>query len=168
MWIVKNESSSPLVLQELRLEIGAKEYLDLDAHGRDKAEAAESVSAALARGALRTISKPPPEGAEAPKTQTPPSSASGLLRDLVDRPPVPAGSSLLAPPESSATSLEEAVPVGIREAFRRSSLRKGRRAGESDEAPATPENAALRQELEHFRRRLLDDIQKLLEDYLRP
>ena len=166
MWIVKNESSSPLALQELRIEIGAKEYLDLDAHGREKAEAAESVSAALARGALRTISKPPPETAETPRN--PPASASVLLRDLVDRPPVPTGSSLLAPPAPAFPAAEEAVPVGIREAFRRSSQRKGRRAGEADETPGNPETAALRQELEHFRRRLLDDIQKLLEDYLRP
>ncbi len=166
MWIVKNESSSPLVLQELRIEIGAKEYLDLDAHGRGKAEAAESVSTALARGALRTISKPPPEAEEAPKP--PPASAPGLLRDLVDRPPVPMGSSLLAPLAPPSPPAEEPVPVGIREAFRRSSLRKGRRTGDPEEAPMSPEAAALRQELEHFRRHLLDDIQKLLEDYLRP
>lgn len=165
MWIVKNESSSPLGLQELRIEIGAKEYLDLDAHGREKAEAAESVSAALARGTLRTISKPTPEAAETPKSLP---SASGFLRDLVDRPPVSTDASRLASPGPSSSPAEEAVPVGIREAFRRSSLRKGRRAGEAEEGPGSPEAAALRQELDRFRRRLLDDIQKLLEDYLRP
>jgi hypothetical protein len=166
MWIVKNESSAPLILPELRIEIAAKEYLDLDAHGRERAEAAESVSAALTRGTFRTISKQVPETAETPKSR--PVSASGLLRDLVDRPPLSTDASLLATPGPPASSVEEAVPVGIREAFRRASQRKGRRTGEAEEAPGSPEAAALRQELEHFRRRLLDDIQKLLEDYLRP
>ena len=158
MWIVKNESAEPLPLPEFGVELAGKEYLDLDAHGREKAESAESVRSALARGVLRLISQ---SAAEAPAPKPPLASPPGVLRDLVEHPPMPKGSApaFLPPPP--------AAPEGVREAFRRFSQRRSRR--EQDEAPpASPEVAALRQELERFRQELLQDIQRILENHLRP
>ena len=94
MWIVKNEAAESLPLPELGVEIASKEYLDLDANGRDRAERSESVRSAVARSVLRTISKSMPAQAEtrakapagAPQT---PVSAPGVLRGLADNPPIP-------------------------------------------------------------------------------
>ena len=149
MWIVKNETTEPVALQELGLEVPGKEYLDLDAHGRGKAEAASSVLGALSRGELRTLTKTAPEPPPAP---TQPATTSRVLRDLADNPPLP----------SSLRPVPSAPSVGVREAFRRLTARKGQKdAGE--DPPPTPEIAALRRELERFRRDLLEEIQRLLE-----
>ena len=161
MWIVKNETAASIALPELKLEIAAKEYVDLDAHGRKKAEQAPSVVTSLARGGLRTITKGAAEEATSAKKPAA-SSAPSLLKDLVEHPPTARSKPLLIP-VGDPTGQEGETVVGVKESFRR--LTQKRR--QEDTEPA-PEMAALRKELERFRQQLLGDIHKLLEDYLRP
>ena len=157
MWIVKNELSEVLPLPELQIEVGCKEYVDLDAHGRGRAEEAQSVKSAVSRGALRVISKT----AAAPAA---PSEVAGVLKDLAENPPTASGRALLIPPSANPGDTEpEEARVSVKEAFRRLS-RSGRRAADVEESPATPELAALRKELEAFRRKLLADVERLLDD----
>ena len=165
MWIVKNESAEPLAFPELGVEVPGKEYLDLDAQGRDKAEAAESVRSAIARGVLRSVGKSEPESLEPAHAEG--AGAPGILRDLADNPPLPGKlRGLLLPAAPPAGSRSE--PIGVREAFRRFTQRKARRDGAEEEPAPGPEAAALRQELERFRLNLLEDIQRMLDNYLRP
>ena len=158
MWIVKNETSSPLALPELKLEISAKEYVDLDVHGRGKAEKIQSLTQALTRGSLRTITKTAAE--DAPEPSAP--SLLKDLKDLVEHPPTLRPRPMLIP-----TGEPEEAPapevVGVKESFRRMTQRK-----RQEDGAAGPETVALRKELERFRTQLLDDISKILDDYLRP
>ena len=165
MWIVKNETPESIALPELGVELACKEYLDLDAHGRERAEAAESVRAALARGFLRVVSKtapdmPPIMNPHVKLQIEPEPSPTGFLRDLEQNPPSVLGMPVAPPPA-------KAPPVTVREAFRRMTAQKARRlaAPLPDEPPATPEMAAMRVELARFRRDLLEDIQSLLDNY---
>ena len=163
MWIVKNERSEALSLPELQIDIGIKEYVDLDAHGRARAEEARSVRAAIEKGALRVISKSPV--AEAfPRAAA--AEPAGVLKDLVENPPKPGPKGLLLPPSAGEERPEE-PGVNVRESFRRMA-RGGRRAAEAEEPVATPEMAAIRKELEAFRRKLLADIERLLDSRLGP
>ena len=171
MWIVKNDTPQSVALPELGVELACKEYLDLDAHGREKAEASESVREALQRGILRAVSKTDPEppplppqplsSEPAPRSPSRPSSPTGVLKDLEQNPPTLLGMPLPPPPPPQPGL------IGVREAFRRLTAQKARRAGAPDpEAPpATPEAAMMRKELERFRRDLLEDIQGLLDNY---
>ena len=171
MWIVKNETPEPVALPELGVELACKEYLDLDALGRERAEGARSVQEALERGILRAVSKTapeppplPPVPAPAPPPPSPaprPSSPTGVLRDLEENPPTLLGLSF-GPPVPPSPGL-----IGVREAFRRLTAQKARRSAApvSEAPPATPEIAAMRQELERFRQDLLEDIQALLDNY---
>ena len=165
MWIVKNELSEALPLPELRIEIGCKEYVDLDAHGRGKAEESSSVRHAIAKGTLRVISKTAPE-AEPPRPAA--AEPAGVLRDLVENPPVASGKALLIPPHMAPPGTEDQEPtVSVKEAFRR--LTRGHRRSQEPEEPASsPEMAEIRKELESFRRKLLADFERMLEEKLGP
>ncbi len=165
MWIVKNETPDPVALPELGVELACKEYLDLDAHGRDRAESAESVREALERGTLRAVSKtapsPPPPASPPPPPEEQRPSPTGVLRDLEENPPTLLGIPLPPPPPP------QPALIGVREAFRRLTAQKARRSSPPahELPPATPEAAEMRRELERFRRDLLEDIQALLDNY---
>lgn len=156
MWIVKNETADAVLLTELGVEIACKDYLDLDAHGRKRAEDCPSVREAVARGALRTIRKTEPETEPAVR---PPEGMADLLKDLAQNPPLGGPHPFPAPLTTSG-----AAQVGIRDAFRK--LTQKKKPEPAEDPPATPEAAALRGELERFRRRLLADIQRLLDERL--
>ena len=161
MWIVKNESSDMLALTELGIDVAGKEYIDLDARGRDLAESAETIREALAQGKLRTVSKTATEIAMPPPPAKPASNVPDVLRDLTQRPPLPG---LLVPAGPPGEPLAEA-PLGVRESFLQ---RQKRRKEDAEEQEASPQTLAMRAELDRFRKTLLSDIQKLLDDYLRP
>ena len=158
MWIVKNETAEALPLPEFQVEIPCKDYLDLDAHGRDRVEKAESVRAALQRGLLRTIRKTEPAPAVPAQAEEMVPSAPAVLRDLADRPPILSASAASPgeePPEG---------PLGIREIFRRTAPRRARREGEPEEPASSPAAAEVRRELERFRVRLLADLRRMLDE----
>ena len=165
MWIVKNELSEALALPELQIQVGCKEYVDLDACGRGKAEESSSVQRAITRGALRVISKTAPEAEPSRPASAEP---AGVLKDLVENPPVAGGKALLIPRPPAPPGAEAQEPqVSVKEAFRRLA-RGNRRAAEPEEPASSPEVSAIRRELEHFRRKLLADLERMLDEKLGP
>ena len=83
MWIVKNLLKGTLLVEDLKLKIAAGDYFDLDAVGREKADASESLNLAFQEGYVQTIKK---EGASHEDARRPQGmSLPGLTSDDVAR-----------------------------------------------------------------------------------